>query len=63
MPAIAFRIARASAFTLLLVFTNLTAAGIDRSHATQVAAAANRTSPRLINRARSMSASRCFPRP
>ena len=41
MPAIAFRIARASAFTLLLVFTNLTAAGIDRSHATQVAAASN----------------------
>jgi predicted dienelactone hydrolase len=40
MPAIASRIARAS-FTLLLIFTNLTAAGIDRSHATQVAAAAN----------------------
>ena len=41
MPAIAFRIARASAFACLLVFTNLTAAGIDSSHATQVAAAAN----------------------
>ena len=41
MPAIGFRIARASAFAFLLVFTNLTAAGIDRSHATQVAAAAN----------------------
>jgi predicted dienelactone hydrolase len=40
MPAIASRIARAS-FTLLVIFTNLTAAGIDRSHATQVAAAAN----------------------
>ena len=34
-------ITRASAFTLLLIFTNLTAAGIDRSHATQLAAAAN----------------------
>ena len=41
MPAIAFRIARASAFAFLLVFTNLTAAGIDSSHATQVAAASN----------------------
>jgi predicted dienelactone hydrolase len=41
MPAIASRIARASAATLLLLFTNLTAAGIDRSHATQVTAAAN----------------------
>ena len=41
MSAIASRIARASAFVFLLVFTNLTAAGIDRSHATQVAAAAN----------------------
>ena len=41
MPAIASRIARGAAFTLLLIFTNLTAAGIDRSHATQVAAAAN----------------------
>ena len=30
MPAIGFRIARASAFASLLVFTNLTAAGIDR---------------------------------
>ena len=37
MPAIVFTIARASAFTLLLIFTNLTAASIDRSHATQVA--------------------------
>ena len=42
MPAIASRSARASAFTLLLIFTNLTAAGIDRSHATLVAAAPNR---------------------
>ena len=33
MPAIAFRIARTSAFALLLVFTNLTAAGIDSSGA------------------------------
>ena len=41
MPAIAFRIARASAFACLLVFTTLTAAGIDNAHATQVAAAAN----------------------
>ena len=41
MPAIALRIARASAFVLLLVFTNMTAAGIDSSYATQVAAAAN----------------------
>jgi predicted dienelactone hydrolase len=41
MPAIASRIARASAFTLLLIFTNLTAAGIDRSHAARVAAAAD----------------------
>jgi predicted dienelactone hydrolase len=39
MPAIAFRITRASAFACLLVCTNLTAAGIDYSHATQVAAA------------------------
>ena len=39
MPAIGFRIARASAFALLLVFTNLTAAGIDGSHVPQVAAA------------------------
>ena len=35
MPAIALRIARASAFAFLLVFTNLTAAGLE------VAAAAN----------------------
>ena len=41
MPAIALRIARASAFASLLVITNLTAAGVDRSHATQVAAAPN----------------------
>jgi predicted dienelactone hydrolase len=41
MLAIASRIARASAFTSFLIFTNLTAAGIDRSHATQVAAAVN----------------------
>ena len=41
MPAIGFRIARASAFALLLVFTNLTPAGIDGSHATQVAASSN----------------------
>jgi predicted dienelactone hydrolase len=41
MPAIGFGIARASAFAFLLVFTNLTAAGIDGSHATQVAAASN----------------------
>ncbi len=41
MPALASRIARASAFTLLLIVTNLTPAGIDRSHATQVAAAAD----------------------
>ena len=41
MPAIALRIARASAFVLLLVFTDMTPAGIDSSHATQVAAAAN----------------------
>ena len=40
MP-ITFRIARASAFVFLLVFTNLTAAGIDGSHATEVVAAAN----------------------
>ena len=42
MPAIGFRIARASAFALLLVFTNLTAAGIDASHVTQVAEASNK---------------------
>ncbi len=41
MPAIAFRIASASACAFMLVFTNLTAAGIDNSDATQVAAAAN----------------------
>ena len=41
MPAIASRIARASAFTLLLIFTNLTAAGIDRSQAILFAAAPN----------------------
>ena len=41
MPAIGFRIARASAFAFLLVFTNLTAAGLDGSHVTQVAAASN----------------------
>jgi predicted dienelactone hydrolase len=39
MPAIPSTIARTSAFALLLIFTNLTAAGIDRSHATHVAAA------------------------
>jgi predicted dienelactone hydrolase len=39
MPAIVFRIARTSAFVFLLVLTNLTAAGLDRSHATEVAAA------------------------
>ena len=42
MPAIAFRIARASAFAFVLVCTNLTAAGIDNSHPTQVAAASNK---------------------
>ena len=41
MPAIAFRIARASALAFVLVATNLTAAGIDSSHATQVATASN----------------------
>jgi len=41
MSAISFRIARASAFASLLVFTNLTAAGIDGSHVTPVAAASN----------------------
>ena len=41
MPAIASRVTRASAFTLLLIVTNLTAAGIDRSHAAQVAGAPN----------------------
>ncbi len=43
MPAIGFRIARASAFALLLVFTNLTAAGIDGSPVTRVAEASNTT--------------------
>src|SRR6266850_1618850 len=42
MPAIGFRIARASAFAFLLVVTNLTAASIDGSHVTQVAAASNK---------------------
>ena len=41
MPAIGFKIARASAFAFLLVFTNLTAAGLDGSHVIQAAAAAN----------------------
>ena len=41
MPAIAFRIARASALAFVLVATNLTATGIDSSHATQVATASN----------------------
>src|SRR6476661_3484968 len=41
MSAIASRIARASAFASLLIFTNLTAAGIEGPHATPVAAAAN----------------------
>ena len=38
MPAIASRVARLSAFASLLVFTNLTAAGIEGSHVTKVAA-------------------------
>ena len=42
MPAIGFRIARASAFALLLVFTSLTGAGIEGWHVTRVAAAANK---------------------
>ena len=42
MPAIAFRIARASAFAFVLLCTNLTAAGIDNSHATEVKAASNK---------------------
>src|SRR5262245_9806965 len=42
MPAIAFRIARGSAFAFLLVVTNLTAAGIEGSHVSQVGAAANK---------------------
>src|SRR5688572_23811330 len=41
MPAIGFRIARASAFALLLVFTSLTGAGIEGWPVTQVAAASN----------------------
>jgi len=41
MPAIGFKIARASAFAFLLVFTNLTAAGLDGSHVIQAAGAAN----------------------
>ena len=41
MPAIGFRIARVPAFAFLLAFTNLTAAGIESSHVTQVAAASN----------------------
>jgi len=41
MPAIGFRIARTSAFALLLVFTGLTGAGIEGWHVTQVAAASN----------------------
>ena len=39
MPAIGFRIARASACAFLLVFTSLTTAGIDGLQVTQVAAA------------------------
>lgn len=42
MPAIRVRIARASAFALLLVFTSLTAAGIEGSQMAQVAAASNK---------------------
>ena len=42
MSAIGFRIARTSAFALLLVFTNLTTAGIEASHVTQLAAASNK---------------------
>src|SRR4051812_1983325 len=41
MPAIGFRIARASAVALLLLSTDLTAAGIEGSHVSQVAAASN----------------------
>jgi predicted dienelactone hydrolase len=41
MPAIALRIARASALASLLVITNLSAAGIDRPHAAQFAAESN----------------------
>ena len=39
MSAIGFRIARASAFALLLVLTSLTAAGIEGPHVTPVQAA------------------------
>jgi predicted dienelactone hydrolase len=42
MPAIGFRIAPVPAFAFLLLFTNLTAAGIEGSHATPVATASNR---------------------
>jgi predicted dienelactone hydrolase len=42
MPAMGLRTARASAFACLLVFANLTAAGIEGSHATAVAAASNK---------------------
>ena len=41
MPATGFRTARASAFACLLVFTNLTATGIEGPHVTPVQAAAN----------------------
>ena len=41
MPAIGFRIARASTFGFLLAFTSLTGAGIEGWHVTQVAAASN----------------------
>src|SRR4051794_39361948 len=41
MPAIGFKIARASAVALLLVVTNLTGAAIESSHVSRVAAAAN----------------------
>jgi predicted dienelactone hydrolase len=42
MPAMSFRIARASTFAFLLVFTCLTAAGIEGSQVTQVAASNKR---------------------
>ena len=42
MLAIGFRIARGSAFALLLVFTSLTGAGIEGWHVTTVAAASNK---------------------
>jgi dienelactone hydrolase len=41
MPATGFRIARASAFAFLLAFTTLTAAGVEDSHLSQVAAPSN----------------------